>query len=108
MPRKSTCMDATVVRGFMPDGTVMILPTHSRGLALRNALGAFRHKQDSTLVAEQTAIFSVCSFLRVNIQCSVTRTGGAIRNKHPFGHEADFHSSPAPAIQTRGKKCGLE
>ena len=28
---------------------------------------AFRHKQDSTLVAEQTAIFSVNSFLRVNI-----------------------------------------
>lgn len=27
MPRKSTCMDATVARGFMPDGTVMILPT---------------------------------------------------------------------------------
>ena len=22
MPRKSTCMDATVARGFMPDGTV--------------------------------------------------------------------------------------
>ena len=27
MPRKSTFMDATVARGFMPDGTVMILPT---------------------------------------------------------------------------------
>ena len=26
-PRKSTVMDATVARGFMPDGTVMILPT---------------------------------------------------------------------------------
>ena len=28
---------------------------------------AFRHKQDSTLVAEQTTIFSVYIFLRVNI-----------------------------------------
>ena len=27
MPRKSTFMDATVARGFMSDGTVMILPT---------------------------------------------------------------------------------
>ena len=27
MPRKSTFIDAMVVRGFMPDGTVMILPT---------------------------------------------------------------------------------
>lgn len=27
MPRKSTFMDATVAREFMPDGTVMILPT---------------------------------------------------------------------------------
>lgn len=27
MPRKSTFMDATVARGVMPDGTVMILPT---------------------------------------------------------------------------------
>lgn len=26
-PRKSTFMDATVAREFMPDGTVMILPT---------------------------------------------------------------------------------
>ena len=34
---------------------------------VRNPLGAFRHKQDSTLVAEQAAIFSVCLFLRVNI-----------------------------------------
>jgi len=32
-----------------------------------NALGTFRHKQDSTLVAEQTTIFSVSIFLRVNI-----------------------------------------
>ena len=27
MPRKSNFMDATVAREFMPDGTVMILPT---------------------------------------------------------------------------------
>lgn len=27
MPRKSPFVDATVARGFMPDGTVMILPT---------------------------------------------------------------------------------
>ena len=27
MPQKSPFMDATVARGFMPDGTVMILPT---------------------------------------------------------------------------------
>lgn len=27
MPRKSPFVDAIVVRGFMPDGTVMILPT---------------------------------------------------------------------------------
>lgn len=26
MSRKSPFMDATVARGFMPDGTVMILP----------------------------------------------------------------------------------
>ena len=40
---------------------------HSSGLTLRNSLGTFRHKQDSTLVAEQTAIFSACIFLHVNI-----------------------------------------
>ena len=34
---------------------------------IRNSLGTFRHKQDSTLVAEQTTIFSVSIFLRVNI-----------------------------------------
>ena len=27
MTRKNTFMDATVARGFMPDGTVMTLPT---------------------------------------------------------------------------------
>ena len=27
MTRKNTFMDATVARGFMPDGTVMVLPT---------------------------------------------------------------------------------
>ena len=27
MPQKSTFMDVTVARGFMPDGTVMTLPT---------------------------------------------------------------------------------
>ena len=36
-------------------------------ISLGNSLGAFRHKQDSTLVAEQTTIFSVSIFLRVNI-----------------------------------------
>lgn len=34
---------------------------------LGNALGTFRHKQDSTLVAEQTAISSIYRLLRVNI-----------------------------------------
>lgn len=37
------------------------------GLTLRNSLGTFRHKQDSTLVAEQATIFSTSCFLRVNI-----------------------------------------
>ena len=36
-------------------------------LTFRNSLGAFRHKQDSTLVAEKTTIFSVSIFLHVNI-----------------------------------------
>lgn len=36
-------------------------------IIIRNSLGTFRHKQDSTLVAEQTAIFSTSGFLRVNI-----------------------------------------
>lgn len=40
---------------------------HCRGLTLRNSLGTFRHKQDSTLVAEQATIFSVHLFLRVNM-----------------------------------------
>lgn len=44
-----------------------LFATHGRGLPLGNALGTFRHKQDSTLVAEQTTIFSVSIFLRVNI-----------------------------------------
>ena len=39
--------------------------THSRPLC--HTFRAFRHKQDSTLVAEQTTIFSVSIFLRVNI-----------------------------------------
>ena len=46
---------------------LVVFSTHSCGLALRNSLGAFRHKQDSTLVAEQTTIFSVHLFLRVNM-----------------------------------------
>ena len=33
----------------------------------RNPLGAFRHKQDSTLVAEQTTISSIYRFLCVNM-----------------------------------------
>lgn len=45
----------------------VIFSTHCSGLTLRNPLGAFRHKQDSTLVAEQATTFSVCLFLRVNI-----------------------------------------
>ena len=36
-------------------------------ISIGNSLGAFRHKQDSTLVAEQTTIFSIFHFLRVNI-----------------------------------------
>ena len=48
-------------------GKSMVFPTHCSGLTLRNSLGAFRHKQDSTLVAEQAAIFSTSGFLRVNI-----------------------------------------
>lgn len=36
-------------------------------LKLRNPLGAFWHKQNSTLVAEQATIFSTSGFLRVNI-----------------------------------------
>ena len=68
----------------MPDSTLDFLPTfdsekcikrrflvvfstHCSGLTLCHTLGAFRHKQDSTLVAEQTTIFSVSIFLRVNI-----------------------------------------
>lgn len=35
--------------------------------SIRNPLGAFRHKQDSTLVAEQATIFSTHLFLRVNM-----------------------------------------
>ena len=46
---------------------LVVFSTHCSGLALRNSLGTFRHKQDSTLVAEQTTIFSVSIFLRVNI-----------------------------------------
>ena len=45
----------------------VVFTTHCSGLALRNSLGTFRHKQDSTLVAEQTTIFSDYIFLRVNI-----------------------------------------
>lgn len=41
-----------------------VLPSEK---AFRNSLGTFRHKQDSTLVAEQTTIFSASIFLRVNI-----------------------------------------
>ena len=48
-------------------GKSMVFSTHSSGLTLRNSLGAFRHKQDSTLVAEQVTIFSACLFLCVNI-----------------------------------------
>ena len=46
---------------------LVVFSTHCSGLTLRNSLGAFRHKQDSTLVAEQTTIFGVNSFLRINI-----------------------------------------
>ena len=42
-------------------------PFFKNGGLVGNSLGTFRHKQDSTLVAEQTTIFSVSIFLRVNI-----------------------------------------
>ena len=38
-------------------GKSMVFSTHSSGLTLTDTFGAFRHKQDSTLVAEQTTIY---------------------------------------------------
>ena len=46
--------------------SLRLLP-HRRSRPLCHTFRAFRHKQDSTLVAEQTTIFSVYIFLRVNI-----------------------------------------
>ena len=46
---------------------ITTLAEHIADNILGNSLGTFRHKQDSTLVAEQTTIFSVYIFLRVNI-----------------------------------------
>ena len=45
----------------------MISAAHGSCLSFLYPLGAFRHKQDSTLVAEQATIFSTSGFLRVNI-----------------------------------------
>lgn len=40
---------------------VELLP-HRRGRAFRHTFSTLRHKQDSTLVAEQTAISSIFAF----------------------------------------------
>ena len=59
-------------------------------MTLRNPLGAFRHKQDSTLVAEQTTIYLVvfsthCSGLTLRNSLS------AFRHKQTFppAHDSD-------------------
>jgi hypothetical protein len=49
--------------------------THCRGLTLGNSLGAFWHKQDSTLVAEQTAISSIFAFFVSIYSVFVERPG---------------------------------
>lgn len=46
--------------------TCLLLP-HRRSRTFRYALCRLRHEQNSTLVAEQTTIFSVSIFLRINI-----------------------------------------
>ena len=53
----------------------VIFSTHCSGLTLRNPLGAFRHKQDSTLVAEQTAISSIFAFFVSIYSVFVERPG---------------------------------
>lgn len=52
--------------GVGNSASLRLLP-HRRSRPLCHTFRAFRHKQDSTLVAEQTTIFSVYIFLRVNI-----------------------------------------
>ena len=47
--------------------SLLTLLPHRRSRTFCHTFGTFRHKQDSTLVAEQTTIFSVYIFLRVNI-----------------------------------------
>lgn len=46
---------------------IIAVATYFGTLTVRNTLGTFRHKQDSTLVAEQATTFSACLFLCVNI-----------------------------------------
>ena len=88
------------------------------GIVVGNSLSTFRHKQDSTLVAEQTAISSIFAFFVSIYSVFVERPGwhqeqtsvwtrgrllssprlrqfrheeiGAVRHKHPFRHEAIF------------------
>lgn len=67
--RESGVIVPLIVRS-RPEGGYEIISGHRRCEACRefgNALSAFRHKQDSTLVAEQATIFSVRLFLLVNI-----------------------------------------
>lgn len=64
-------VDSNIQREHMTQNQCLPLyPKHqAKGLntSLGNSLGTFRHKQASTLVAEQTTISSICSFICVNI-----------------------------------------
>ena len=52
--------------------------------------------------------YLVFVYFFMSIYSVQSRGWGAIRNKHPFGHDADFCLSPASSIQTRGNGCGRE
>ena len=54
---------------------VLRFPSVSFQLRIGNSLGAFWHKQDSTLVAEQTAISSIFAFFVSIYSVFVERPG---------------------------------
>lgn len=63
----NNCRTYQLKNSFIAVKSACLLLPHRRSRTFRYALGRLRHEQNSTLVAEQTAIFSVCSFLRVNM-----------------------------------------
>ena len=72
---KPLSTDAKVLYGILLDRMSLSVKNHWLDEQSRNPLGAFWHKQNSTLVAEQTAISSIFAFFVSIYSVFVERPG---------------------------------